>query len=76
MGAVVRITIASVALAVVAYAVWRPLDDALGRSLGGQLTSLGVALVAASAAYLFSCRLLGVRELDALLSLRTRLRRA
>ena len=37
--------IASAALAIVAYPVWYFLDDALGRSLGGQLASLGTALV-------------------------------
>jgi hypothetical protein len=52
------------------------LDEALGCSLGGQLASLGTALVAGGAAYLISCRLLGVRELEALLSLRARFRRA
>jgi hypothetical protein len=51
------------------------LDDAVGRSLGGQLASLGSALAAGFAAYLISCRLLGVRELEALLSLRSRFRR-
>ncbi len=70
--AVLRITIASVALGAVAYPVWHVLDDALGRSLSGQLASLGSAFVAGLAAYLISCRLLGVRELDALLSLRRR----
>jgi putative peptidoglycan lipid II flippase len=69
------ITAASAVLVAVAYPVWRVLDEALGRSLGGQLTSLGTALVAGSAAYLISCRLLGVRELEALLSLRGRFRR-
>ena len=73
--AVVRITIASAALAAVAYPVWHFLDEALGRSLSGQLASLGSALVAGSAAYLFSCRLLGVRELEPLLSLLGRFRR-
>jgi putative peptidoglycan lipid II flippase len=71
-----RILAASLVLAAVCYAVWRPLDDVLGRSFGAQLLSLGAALVAGGAAYVFSCRLLGVRELDALLSLRARLRRA
>src|SRR5206468_3462193 len=66
---VLRITIASAVLAAVAYPVWHVLDDALGRSLGGQLTSLGSALVLGFGAYLISCRLLGVRELEALLSL-------
>jgi putative peptidoglycan lipid II flippase len=63
-------------LAAVCYAVWRPLDDAVGRSFGAQVLALGTALVAGAAAYGISCRLLGVRELDALLSLRSRLRRA
>jgi putative peptidoglycan lipid II flippase len=73
--AVLLITLASAALAVVAYPVWHVLDDAFGRSLGGQLVSLGSALAAGFAAYLISCRLLGVRELEALLSLRSRFRR-
>jgi putative peptidoglycan lipid II flippase len=72
----VLVTIASAVLAAVAYAVWWGLDKALGRSLGAQLVSLGVALGAGGLAYAFSCRLLGVRELEALLSLRARLRRA
>jgi putative peptidoglycan lipid II flippase len=71
----VLVTIASAVLAAVAYAVWWGLDEALGRSLGAQLISLGVALAAGGLAYAFSCRLLGVRELEALLSLRARLRR-
>ncbi len=69
------VTLASAALAVVAYPVWHVLDHALGRSLGGQIASLGTALVAGFAVYLISCRLLGVRELDALLSLLSRFRR-
>jgi putative peptidoglycan lipid II flippase len=70
------VTVASATLAAVAYPVWRVLDEALGRSLGDQLLSVVTALVAGGAAYLISCRLLGVRELQALLSLRTRFRRA
>src|SRR5438132_2965104 len=46
--------------------------DALGRSLAAQIASLGSALLAGFAVYLISCRLLGVRELEALLSLRAR----
>ena len=68
------ITVASAVLAGVAYGVWRLLDEELGRSLGGQIGSLGTALVVGSLAYGFSCRLLGVRELQALLSLRSRRR--
>jgi putative peptidoglycan lipid II flippase len=70
-----RIVAAAAVLAAVSFAVWYPLDRALGRSFGAQVVSLGSALAAGAAAYLFSCRLLGVRELEALLSLRARLRR-
>jgi hypothetical protein len=40
--------------------------------LGAQLVSVGFALAAGAVAYLAACRALGVRELDALLSLRRR----
>jgi putative peptidoglycan lipid II flippase len=72
----VRIAVASAVVAGVAWIVWHPLDSALGRSFAAQLVSLGLALVAAIAAYLAACRALRVRELDVLLSLRTRLRGA
>jgi len=58
-----------------AFAVWKPLDSAAGRSVGGQLVSLVPALAAAVAAYLLAARALRVREMQALLSLRGRLRR-
>jgi putative peptidoglycan lipid II flippase len=74
--ALVRIVGATLVLAVVCFGVWWPLDDVLGRSFGAQVVSLGTALAAGLVAYGISCRLLGVRELDALLSLRSRLRRA
>ena len=73
--AFLRILVAAAILAAVAYEVWERLDDALGRSFWAQLASLGTALLAGTLAYLFSCRLLEVRELDALLALRERLRR-
>jgi hypothetical protein len=38
--------------------------------------SLGLALAASVGVYLFGCRALAVREMDVLLSLRSRLRRA
>jgi putative peptidoglycan lipid II flippase len=72
----VLVTIASAALAVVAYGVWRGLDEALGRSFGAQVVSLGTALVLGGAAYLVACRALGVREMATLLSLRDRFRRS
>ena len=73
--ATLRIVIAAAVLAAVSYGVWRGLDEALGRALWAQLVSVGTALAAGTAAYLVSCRLLGVRELNALLALRERLRR-
>jgi putative peptidoglycan lipid II flippase len=66
--AVIRVTVASVALGAAAYAVWYGLDRALGRSLGAQVGSLGVALLAGTAVYLGACRVLRVRELSALRS--------
>ena len=70
------ITVASAAAAGCAFAAWYLLDSVAGRSFGGQLVSVGGGLAAGTGAYLISARLLGVRELEALLSLRARLRRA
>ena len=67
-----RIVAAAAVLAGVAYGVWRGLDDSLGRALWAQLVSVGLALAAGACAYLLSARLLGVRELNALLALRRR----
>jgi putative peptidoglycan lipid II flippase len=71
-----RIVVASAALGGIAFALWYGLDDALGRSFGGQLVSVGIALTVGAAAYLLACRLLRVRELNALLALRSRFQRA
>jgi putative peptidoglycan lipid II flippase len=76
VSSVSRIAIACVAVAAVAFAVWKPLDSALGRSFGAQVVSLGAALTAASVVYLAVCGVLRVPEMQALLSLRGRLRRA
>jgi len=70
--ATLLVVAASALLAGVSYGVWRGLDAAVGRSLGGQLVSVGLALSAGAASYLLACRMLGVRELDSLLSLRRR----
>ena len=72
----VRITTAATVLGAVSFGVWWALDEALGRAFLAQLVSVSGALAAGGAAYLFSARLLGVRELDALLSLRARSRPA
>jgi putative peptidoglycan lipid II flippase len=71
----VRVLIAAAVAGAVAFAVWKPLDSAAGRSLAGQLVSLAPALAAAAAAYLLAARAARVREMQALLSLRGRLRR-
>jgi putative peptidoglycan lipid II flippase len=68
--ATARILVAAAAVAAVAYAVWEPLDAALGRTFAAQAVSLGLALVASAVVYLGACRLLGVRELDPLVALR------
>ena len=72
----IRVVAASAVVGVVAWVVWHPLDSALGRSFVAQVVSLGCALAAAILAYFLGCRVLRVRELDALLALRTRLGRA
>jgi putative peptidoglycan lipid II flippase len=71
-----RVSVASAVVAAIAWSIWRPLDSGLGRSFGAQALSLGTALTAAAVTYLVCCRLLQVREMEALLSLRARLRRA
>ena len=68
--ATVRVTLASAVSGAAAWGVWRALDAAVGRSLGGQLVSLGVALAVAVGVYLALCRAAGVEELETLLSLR------
>jgi putative peptidoglycan lipid II flippase len=49
--AVAQMTVAAAASAGLAYAVWRGLDDALGRALLGQVVSIGVALSAGTILY-------------------------
>ena len=71
-----RVLAAAALAGATAFAVWWPIDHAAGRSLGGQLASVLPALLAAAAVYFGACRALGVREMQALLSLRGRLRRA
>jgi putative peptidoglycan lipid II flippase len=70
-----RIVVASVAVAGAAYGVWYALDRALGRSVAAQIVSVGLALLTATGVYLLASRALKVRELSALLALRSRLQR-
>ena len=67
-----RVAAAGAVAAGAAFAVWYGLDELLGRGLLAQLVSLGSALVAAALVYLGLARALGLRELEALLLLRSR----
>src|SRR5581483_7736792 len=69
---VTRVTIASAVLAGVSYGIWAGLHHVLGGSFGAALVALLVALGGGLGAYLAACRILGVRELETLLSLRRR----
>jgi putative peptidoglycan lipid II flippase len=64
-----RTLVASVVTGAVAYGVWYALDDLLGRSGWAQIASVGIAILAAAAAFLGAARILRIRELDTLLSL-------
>jgi putative peptidoglycan lipid II flippase len=64
-----QITIASAALAGVAWVVWDLLDEALGRDLAGQIASLGGGLALGAVAYLVVARLLRIAELDQIMRL-------
>ncbi|HKG44931.1 MAG TPA: murein biosynthesis integral membrane protein MurJ [Gaiellaceae bacterium] len=70
--AFLSITLAAGVLAAAAFGAWWALDHELGRSTAAQIVSLLTAIAAGFAIYAVSCRLLGVRELGALLSLRSR----
>jgi putative peptidoglycan lipid II flippase len=66
-----RIVLAGAIAAGISFAVWKPLDDALGHNLFiTQLISLGLGLTVGIGAYFASCRLLRVRELDQVLAFR------
>jgi len=72
----IRVFAASALAGAAAFAVWAPIDSASGRSLSGQLASVLPALAVAVAVYFAACLALQVREMQTLLSLRGRLRRA
>ena len=72
----VRILAAATLAGATAFGVWTAIDSAAGRSLGGQLVSVLPAVAAAVAVYFGACFAFKVREMQALLSLRGRHRRA
>jgi putative peptidoglycan lipid II flippase len=57
-----KIVAASALLGVVAYGVWWGLDQALGRSLPGQIVSVGVAIAAGAAVYAAAVLSAGIPE--------------
>ena len=73
---IARIVVASAFVAAGAFGSWYGLDRALGRDFAAQLASVVAALAVALVVYLLASRALKVRELGALLALRSRLARA
>jgi putative peptidoglycan lipid II flippase len=69
LSTVIRISIASAALAAVGWLAWDVLDHELGRSLVAQIISLGTGLALGSAAYVAVARLLRIAELEQILRL-------
>ena len=67
--AFVKIIFATALAAGASYVAWVYLDQVVGRSLGGQVVSVGLALIAAGLVYVGFARLLRIHELNALLSL-------
>jgi putative peptidoglycan lipid II flippase len=70
-----RILAASLMMAAAAYAIWYVLDAFLGRSLPGQVVSVGVAVAAAGALYaktVLTMRIPEARQIEALVLSRLR----
>jgi putative peptidoglycan lipid II flippase len=74
--AVARVVAAAAVFGGVAWAVWYGVDAGVGRTISAQILSVGAALLIGTAAYLVACRAVGVREIEALLSLRALRKRA
>ncbi len=72
LGSFGRVLAATVASSALAAVLWWGIDAGVGRSIGAQILSLGLALTVGAAAYLGLCRVLGARELDVLRLLRGR----
>jgi putative peptidoglycan lipid II flippase len=75
IAALVRILLASAALAGVSYGVWVGLDELLGRSLAAQIASLGVGILAGIGVYavaVWALRLEEARQIARLLGGRLR----
>ena len=61
--------VATIYCTVAAFGVWYPMDKLLGRSIAGQIVSLGLGLAAGGFAYLVAARSLRLAEVDILASL-------
>ncbi len=72
LASTIPMLVAAAALSGVAYATWYGLDEALGRSLGAQIISVGIAVAAGAAAYVGAVWALRVPEAR---QIRTLLRR-
>src|SRR6185503_20899016 len=69
LSTVIRISIASAALAGAGWLSWDILDSALGRSLVAQIISLGTGLTLGLAAYVAAAWMLRIAELEQILRL-------
>jgi putative peptidoglycan lipid II flippase len=64
LSTVIRISIASAALAGVGWVIWDVLNSALGQSTVAQIISLGAGLTMGAVAYLVAARMLRIGELE------------
>ena len=64
-----KIAVAAALAAGAAYGTWLGLDELLGRTIGAQLASVGLGVLAAGALFLGLAWLIRIRELNMLLSL-------
>jgi putative peptidoglycan lipid II flippase len=74
LSTVIRISIASAALAAVGWVVWDVLNNALGQSTPAQIISLGTGLILGGVAYLVVARMLRIAELEQIMRLLRRRR--
>jgi putative peptidoglycan lipid II flippase len=74
LSTVIRISLASAALAAVGWLVWDVLDGALGRSTVAQIVSLGTGMTLGAVAYLGVAWMLRIAELEQILRLLRRRR--
>jgi hypothetical protein len=70
LNAIGRIIVASVVASGLAVLVWWGVDAEVGRSILGQILSVGLGLGVGTAVYVGACRVLRVRELGSLFALR------